>query len=119
LDLALAKSPKFKGISIRVIKLNSSELDKFLDDHRAVALKGELIAHEGFFSSSLPESIYNKGNVVLIVDGETGVFVQPLSSNPDENEVLYKNGSMFYVDVVIYDNVRKIWQVDLRERSHD
>lgn len=119
LDLALTKSPKYKGRSIRVIQLNLSELDKFLDDHRKAALNAEQIEHEGFFSSSLPDSIYNKGNVVITVDGESGVFVKPLSSNPDENEVLFKKGSMFYVDVVIYDNVRQVWRVDLREESHD
>lgn len=97
LNEALALAPKFRGRVTRAITREGSELKQFLADHRQALTTGQAVVHKGFNSSSKGESAAFSGNIVLRIESRTGVWVQPISLVPHENEVLLRAGTRFLV----------------------
>lgn len=96
----LAKMPKYVGRSIRGMGVGPDALERVLSTYR----KGAIVEDSAFVSSSSSEHAAFSGNVVLQINGKTGVDVSAFSKSPKEQEVLFMPGTRFMVDEVVQYN---------------
>ena len=93
----LKNSPKIKTPSYRGITLEDTEFEKY-----AKLKKGDLYTDKGFISSSAKESVISdftnsQNSVHFTIKGKSGTYINMLSDNEKELEILFDKGSIFTV----------------------
>lgn len=103
LDKVLEDAPKFKGTTYRGIKFTSfASYDNFAKGISA----GSVITDKSFLSTTLhkhvagsfTENLFDEGHSVeIIIRGKSGVFLDGLSADEKEKEVLFRRKTKFKV----------------------
>ncbi len=92
----LQKMPRFVGPSIRGATFKPDALDQVLKRYQ----EGAEVEENSFVSSSYGDEAAFDGNVIMKIDGKTGVNIARFSQYGAEREVLFAPGTRFRVDKV-------------------
>lgn len=103
LDATIAKAPKRAGVTLRSFDIEGEDGKKIA----AMLTEGGTFTDAAYMSTrktpTLTDSIAFKqkkmaaGQVVLRVEGKSGVDISAISKNPGEGEILYPRGTTFAV----------------------
>ena len=100
INAALDKGKPYKGQCARGLSLSGQEFKDFMEKINTAYNSGSTWTEHGFMSSSRGDSAAFGGNIILMMDGKTGVDVASISRHPGEREVLFKAGTKWHVTSV-------------------
>ena len=92
---ALEKITPYKGVAVR--KIGVDDLPTFMKKNNIK--KGSIYRAEQVMSSAAKDSKFY-GNVTYIINSKQGRFIDPISANAGEDEVLFLAGHEFKIDRV-------------------
>lgn len=108
IDVALARLPRFEGLTYRGIHRPSG---KFIQQVQSLE-PGEIVAFRGFTSTSIEPTSAFRGRVRLIIHSRSGRKIEHLSWKAAEQEVLFGRGLQFRVIERRYEGERLILEVE-------
>lgn len=123
LDAALSSAPKYDRPTVRSFSLPEGEEGQRI---RSMLTQGGTFSDAAYLSSRKSPSITDRaafqnktaaaGQVVLRIQGRSGVDISDISMNPGEGEVLFPRGTEFQVSkVVTLDNGAILAELEERE----
>lgn len=110
LDSALEKIPVYQGMVLRVLSFDTvEEIKKFAEEHTV----GETVRYPAFTSSSVRKDYAEHPTIIERIQSISGRDLRKY--NNEEGEILFRRGTRFKVNKVIYKNGCFI--IDLEEEK--
>jgi hypothetical protein len=107
LSSALNKLPNFRGLVIRGVDVNPSDLGRLLDQYQP----GTVVREPGFTTASKDGPA--RGNVRFYVNSANGKDISPVV--PGQQQVIFSAGEKFKVTAREFDPRTTVWKIRLDE----
>jgi len=108
MNAALTKAKKYKGVTSRGLNIQGDDYNSFMEKIRTAFESGSAWRDFGMMSSSKGTTPAMGGNIILILNGKSGVDISKISRYGGEKEVLFPSGTQWLVTEISERNGKTI-----------